>query len=640
MNRRLLPVAGVAILVVLAALIVSVVLPAKRQADIALNAEQHPRRPTTPLVVRRLEDPFAPDPAILAWTSGRSTVRDFALDPDTGAVRLAATDGGAVLGDRVAARPTGLPFTAALRVDSSTDRALVVGREGVAAIRFDHAGQPRDVHTYAFADPAIGPIADGFFADEAITVLTEAGGIYRFGNRRAERICALPKGRYRRVAPFAAEYLVAPVDDGLLQVRTQGAECKITPVEGLDLGPIHAVVGPDTNGAMHFGGERGYAVWTPERVETRRDDLFVTAVLPPDDLDDTAIFGDFSGRLFRDGKKRPFAQATDSILALRRGRDGVIFVGGAGGISTYDPRTRRLEPASHGDEAGLAENYTTALAPFGDDTWLVGGLNTGATLLRDNLSLALPFAPDIPGISAIATASDGRVLIGATDGLYELDPHGKALRHLTGDTGLIHQNVTAVLPTARGIYAATAAGLSLVGTATTRSIYAFHGLVNNHLYALARGLSDDIWVGTLGGLCRVGGSDGLQVLACLTEKDGLRHPWVSALVSVDDAVYVGTYGGGVMRVDAEGTLTGVAGYEKASVNLGAGTACGEAVVFGSLENGLLVAEKGQRLRAATSGLPSLNVTSVACADGRLVVGTDQGVALTSLDLLRAADKVD
>ena len=97
------------------------------------------------------------------------------------------------------------------------------------------------------------------------------------------------------------------------------------------------------------------------------------------------------------------------------------------------------------------------------------------------------------GLSAVATAN-GLVLFDAA--AHEKQVLGKA-------EGLIANQVTDVLlrgdsrsPT---ITAATPAGITTIDASGTSSLYAFHGLVNNHVYALAAE-GTRILAGTLGGL--------------------------------------------------------------------------------------------------------------------------------------------
>jgi len=96
---------------------------------------------------------------------------------------------------------------------------------------------------------------------------------------------------------------------------------------------------------------------------------------------------------------------------------------------------------------------------------------------------------------------------------------------------------------------ATPAGLTIVDAAGTRSLNAFHGLVNNHVYAIASE-GRTILAGTLGGLSVL--EDGVVKASYTTSNSRLKHHWITALGRVGDDWFAGTYGAGVLRLDAMG----------------------------------------------------------------------------------------
>ena len=147
------------------------------------------------------------------------------------------------------------------------------------------------------------------------------------------------------------------------------------------------------------------------------------------------------------------------------------------------------------------------------------------------------------GLSAVATAN-GLVLFDA--GAHEKQVLGK-------QQGLIANQVTDVLlrgdsqsPT---ITAATPAGITTIDASGTSSLYAFHGLVNNHVYALAADGSR-ILAGTLGGLSIL--DSGFVSASFTTANSGLKHNWITAIVRTGDDWFIGTYGAGVLKLDTTG----------------------------------------------------------------------------------------
>jgi outer membrane protein assembly factor BamB len=112
-----------------------------------------------------------------------------------------------------------------------------------------------------------------------------------------------------------------------------------------------------------------------------------------------------------------------------------------------------------------------------------------------------------------------------------------------------------------------------------------------------------------------------------TSNSPLRHNWITAIVSAGVDSYIGTYGAGVVRLAKDGTWESFADMPPAiEVNPGALAASGTHVYAGTLGKGLLVYDlSGRRWNTMTRGLPSMNVTAVHVANGRVYVGTDNGL---------------
>src|SRR5262249_51918522 len=190
--------------------------------------------------------------------------------------------------------------------------------------------------------------------------------------------------------------------------------------------------------------------------------------------------------------------------------------------------------------------------------------------------------------------------------------------------GLIADHVTDIVPYRDGLAVATPAGLTFLDSSGARSLYAFHGLVNNHVYTLAAS-SDELLAGTLGGVSVIGRE---QVRVSYSNSNsGLRHNWITAVVSLGDEWLLGTYGGGIVGLDRNGR---VHSFDLATapfaVNPNAMLATEEHVFAGTLGRGLYVYDRRSgRWQERTEGLPSSNVTPLTQAKGYIYVGTDNGL---------------
>jgi len=208
--------------------------------------------------------------------------------------------------------------------------------------------------------------------------------------------------------------------------------------------------------------------------------------------------------------------------------------------------------------------------------------------------------------------------------LIRFDAAGSKEQVLTRADGLIADHVTDVAPYQGGLALATPAGLTFLDSTGARSMYAFQGLVNNHVYAL--GVSGDALVaGTLGGLSLLNKGD--VQFNYTTASSGLKHNWITAVVPVGQEWMVGTYGAGILGLDRSGHFHS---FEHATgdleINPNAMLVTHDHVFAGTLGHGLYVYDReSERWFAIEQGLPSSNVTAFAAANGYLYVGTDNGL---------------
>jgi len=197
--------------------------------------------------------------------------------------------------------------------------------------------------------------------------------------------------------------------------------------------------------------------------------------------------------------------------------------------------------------------------------------------------------------------------------------------------GLVSDHVTDVAFARDGMTLATPAGLTFFTARGVESLYTFQGLANNHVYALAaEPESGRVMAGTLTGISVL--EDGNVRRNVTLKNSGLKRNWITAIVRVQDSGsehwLVGTYGGGVVEMNAAGQVSAIDGLPKGAViNPNAMLVTAQHVLAGSLTDGLLVYDRAsQRWSQVTAGLPSKNVTAFAERDGEIYVGTENGIA--------------
>ena len=214
--------------------------------------------------------------------------------------------------------------------------------------------------------------------------------------------------------------------------------------------------------------------------------------------------------------------------------------------------------------------------------------------------------------------------VATANGLVLFDREGKPRQVMTRHDGLIADHVTDVVFHPNGMTLATPAGLTFVDVGEApQSLYAFEGLVNNHVYALGVQSDGVTLAGTLGGLSLLQHEAVQRNLT--VANSGLKHNWITAIAPDNNGGWaVGTYGAGVMQVSREGRVQSLT--PSFVVNPNAILRTRQHLIVGSLGRGMWVESLPTgRWTNVTQGLPSLNVTAFAERDGMIYVGTEGGL---------------
>ncbi len=491
-----------------------------------------------------------------------------------------------------------------------------------------------------------------------------------------EGLLAFDGRAFRQIRPVdaAARKMTAvlPAETGRILIGT--AKSGVLVFDGRELRPFHpsvaaipvtALAGDDGN--LWIGTlDRGLLHWRAGAVETIDDALPDRQVLSLAMDDATVYAGTALGVTeIRDGKTRTLAPGyfAQSLLIAQ----GKLWVGTLDEGMVASPLVaqagRALRPETEnacadcsirkilnidgqvytlaqdslwrGDEAVirredslLADRNVSALRMDGTGRLWIGYFDHGLQILSPNGGRGEQFEDDhlfcinriahdpSRGVSAVATAN----------GLVMFDASGTRRRVITHDDGLIANQVTDVILRDDGsAIAATPAGVSFLDASGIRSIYAFQGLVNNHVYALASDGARTL-AGTLGGLSIL---DGPVVKASYTTANSaLKHNWITSIVRVKDEWFAGTYGAGVLKMDDLGRWQSFDDLRgEIDVNENAMIVTAKAVYAGTLDHGVAVYSfHSGRWNFFAAGLPSRNVTALESHAGWLYIGTDNGLA--------------
>jgi ligand-binding sensor domain-containing protein len=304
----------------------------------------------------------------------------------------------------------------------------------------------------------------------------------------------------------------------------------------------------------------------------------------------------------------------DAVLAVARN-----------GLYRMNPRAFGWQRVLETGSTVLTDRNISALAADSMGRLWVGYFDRGLDLLPADGPVTHIEDEHVFCVNRIlADAKTGTIDVATANGLVRFDNSGSEQQVLTRADGLIADHVTDVAAYRDGLALATPAGLTFLDASGARSMYAFHGLVNNHVYAL--GVSgDELMAGTLGGLSMLNKGD--VTANYTTTSSNLKHNWITAVVPVGSEWMVGTYGAGILGLDRSGHFQSFeVGSGQFEVNPNAMLVTSSYVLAGTVGRGLYLYDRqSARWSAIRDGLPSSNVTALAAANGYIYVGTDNGL---------------
>jgi len=479
----------------------------------------------------------------------------------------------------------------------------------------------------AIAEGRLGAVVDLAWHEGALYVATSSGTVVRLSGTEARALSPEIRGG---VAALAAG------PSGLHAAGADGAVYHVTADDRLEQVAAPAD-GEERATALAWAGDRLF-VGTPTALlrstspagglEEARRDLFVSALLVHEDRLYVGTIGD--GVVVLD-PSRPAERPHRHLLRGRR-VDRLRLIDGrptAFGPALVATLGSDGEPRVADLPEGIASDHVTALAFDGRQRLWVGHFDEGVDILdgagRVERHLPDPERQIMSSVNALAwDVTADAMLVATSHGVLVVGDGGVDV--LDAEDGLIGDGVNALLVGGRERVFATSRGLSVSEAGVVRSIYAFHGLPSNRLYAVA-GRADRLYVGTLGGLAVI---EGLRVRRVVrAAPTGLSANWCAAVAAAPDGAYVGTTGGGVDHVLDDGTVRPLPlpGTGRITVNPGAMLLLGESLLVGTLERGLVVYDIRRDAWVENDGgpLPGASVTALAADDEDLYVGTDRGL---------------
>jgi len=472
----------------------------------------------------------------------------------------------------------------------------------------------------SFRGKALGRITSLLPAPGGALIGTAESGVWRFDGRA---ISDFGEGRagadFKRVTAlhrFGGNLAVGALDNGLY-IEGPAGFSHYTTEQGLPMNQVTAL--GECEGALLVGTPLGWATMGADGAIVNNTGAFVTAIT---NHNGDQWIGTGSGVMML-GKDADKSRALEGIrITALKSYQGVMYAGTDNGIFKLEGGawSQFYRP----EKKEIAGNHITGIMPLKDEVW-VGTFENGVDILDAKLSVKARPA-DAAAWAVNGLLADGNMVYVAHNAGASVYRGGTLVKHLTNKDGLIGRRVSAICAVPGGRAYATEAGVTIESGGLMRSLYAFQGLANNHAYACAA-VGGAIYIGTLGGLNAI---ENMKVKNTWRPGESpLKTGWITALAVSGDDLFVGTYGGGVMKLSASGQWTDYGGSIGAfEVNPGAILAVPDCLLVGSLDRGLFVMNLADgKWRNITDGIASLNVTSLARAGDFYYIGTDKGITV-------------
>jgi ligand-binding sensor domain-containing protein len=294
-----------------------------------------------------------------------------------------------------------------------------------------------------------------------------------------------------------------------------------------------------------------------------------------------------------------------------------LFLLGNSGVFSFDDN--KFKAFGDAGNKTLTDNFVSATAIDERGNLWAGTFRSGIDVLAENGKLLTHLKTEsIREINFLQATGEG-VSAATTQGLFQFKPD---FSYTTFDKtkGLPTNAITHI---SDGVIA-TARGLVFTREKTPKILSAVNRLPNNSVYTTLK-IGETVYAGTLSGLAQI--EDKRVVRVWQDSNYNLATNWVTALVSANERIFVGTYGGGIFELLPSGEIHSFADETgKFVVNPNALAADENRLYVGTLEGAKILDLQTQKWTSVKKVLPSETVMSIAADEENVYFGTASGIA--------------
>ena len=400
-----------------------------------------------------------------------------------------------------------------------------------------------------------------------------------------------------------------------------------TSLEGLPQRQVLALL-QDSDGYLWLGTYGGLSRYNGQRMENYTTGDGLTANVVRDLAEDAAgrlvIATRGGGVCVREGAgfdcfTSPDHLVDNDVLDLEPDHEGGLWIATADGLSHWGAGAVRHYTTREGLPSGACNRVVQD-----DDGIVWAGTLAGLARLGPRGRFEPVTHPELEGrpVQMLLPTPDG-LWVGAEGGLYRL--RGERLERIALPPGFAGTVFTDAARDAFGaVWLTTPQGVLVHEDGRFRIITQANGLLSDVTHRVLIDHERTIWFGTEAGLSKLAPGP----FETYGVRDGLPHSFVRALGEDDRGrLWIGTRGGGVAVMDPGPSAPAAAGGDGADL-------------AGGGPDGLVAATPFSTL-GTEDGLPSNQVYALSFAgDGRMLVGTSEGLALVDGEVRRVYREVD
>lgn len=501
---------------------------------------------------------------------------------------------------------------------------LFIGTRAKGLLEFDG----ETFTQYEWTDRQAQTVTSLLMTDEKLLIGTFGGGLLEFSGADFREIKAddKPIKAVNFLEQTDGKLYVGTFDNGLW-IYDQDRWTHFTKREGLDSNRVVGIAQHDKN--LLVATDLGLSILEANKFRTLE---ILPALSSLHKFDSRIFLTRETGEVFIfDKSLTEFAKKNNLTDAHFTVVDEKLFLLGNGGVFLFEDN--KFGAFGDVESKTLTDNFVSALAIEGRGNLWAGTFRRGIDVLAENGKLLTHLETEaIREINFLQTNSEG-VSAAATQGIFQIK----------SDFSYTAFDKTKDLPTGATTHIsdgviATARGLVFTEEKTPRILSAVNRLPSDSVYTTLK-IGEIIYAGTLSGLAQI--EDKKVIRIWQDSNSNLATNWVTALVSANERIFVGTYGGGIFELLPSGEIRSFADeIGKFVVNPNALWTDEKRLYVGTLEGAKVLNLQTQKWTNIKKVLPSETVMSVAVDEENVYFGTTSGIAAIRKSYFENAEKED